>query len=132
MDFAACCMSQGFVATADATPFVRTVARTCTSAVRPCYRRLPRVPEGQRPPKHNEARYRGGHRIPLRAAKTIAARSLTGTGREEDSQEGRKVDGGERQAVKKVLGKLGTNGKAEESQRHFEPLRSTRARIDRP
>ena len=65
MDFAACSMSQGVVATADFTPFVRTVARTCTWTVRPLHRRQPCRREDQRSILlHSKARHRCGHLLP--------------------------------------------------------------------
>ena len=45
MDFAACCVVPGSVASVDLAPFVRTAARTSTWTVRPCYRRLSLRPQ---------------------------------------------------------------------------------------
>ena len=68
----------GVVTGADAPPFVRAVARTCTWTVRPSCRRLSPEPLARisDPDSVLRVRHRCGHRIPLRVSKTIATRPL--------------------------------------------------------
>ena len=71
------------VTCADADPFVRAVARTCTWTVRPCCRRLPpsasTVVSGPTRPGRGSV---AATRIPLHISKTLATRPPIGTRRE--------------------------------------------------
>ena len=77
----------GVVACADAPPFVRAVARTCTWTVRPSRRRL--SPVRRRGSAILEARFRvrhrSGHRIPLPRIEDDRDAPLTGAGWLDDS-----------------------------------------------
>ena len=83
MDFSACWMSPGLVAIADFTPFVRADARTCTRAVRPLHRRLPRSPSGSETLKTSAVRYRCGPPRPVPRNEDDRCALRIGTGQRE-------------------------------------------------
>ena len=63
---------------ADAFPFVRAIARTCTWAVRPLRRCHPleAVADSFDPDSSSRGRHRCGHRTPLHVTMTLATRPL--------------------------------------------------------
>jgi hypothetical protein len=68
----------GMAVSASVPPFVRAVARTCTRAVRPLHRRLPRPLWKERTfPRAPLPGIVADLRAPFHAAKTIAARSVS-------------------------------------------------------